>query len=112
MDSRKIASSLFFTLGIVVSISLLWKQTLLLSLTLLILAVLKHRISPINNELLWFLIIAVWGTFSEILIMKFGNRPWVYAEPIILDIALWTPLLWGLAAIIFITLHQGLFKSK
>ena len=64
----------------------------------------------VEDELVWFVLIAVWGTIAEVLIMYFGDRPWVYSEPIFLDIAIWTPLLWGFAATIFITLYQGVFK--
>jgi len=112
MDLRKIIGAAFFSLGVVVLVSLLWKQALFLSLTLILLAIFKHYVAPIKNEFAWFCVIAVWGTVSETLIMKFGGRPWVYAEPIFLDIAVWTPLLWGIAATIFITLYQGVFGSK
>jgi hypothetical protein len=112
VDSRKIAAAFMFTLAIVVFVSLLWKQPLLLSVVLISLSILKHYFSPIKNEFLWFILIAVWGTTAEILIMYFGSRPWVYAQPLVLDVALWTPLLWGSAATIFITLHEGIFKKK
>ena len=111
MNFRKIIIAFISTLAIVVSVSLLWKQALLLSIALIIVAVLKHYLSPIEGGLLWFVFIAIWGTTAEILIMYFGKKPWVYAQPIILDIAICTPLLWGSAATIFVTLHEGIFKK-
>lgn len=112
MDFRKIFSAVFFTLGIIGLVSLLWKQALVLSLALILLAIFKHYVAPIKNEHVWFALIAVWGTVSEILIMKYGGRPWVYTEPISLNIAVWTPLLWGIGATILITLYQGVFEPK
>ena len=112
MNYRKIVSAFLSSSAIIVLVILLWKQTFVLALALIILALIKHYFSPIKHEFIWFVTIAIWGTSAEILIMNLGKEPWVYAEPIFLNIALWTPLLWGLAATTFITLHEGLFKSK
>ena len=112
MNRRKVGIAIFFSLTVVVSVSLLWEQAVLLSFTLITLAALKNYCAPFKNELRWFILIAVWGTLAEVLIMYFGGEPWVYSKPILLNIAMWTPLLWGFAATIFITLYEGVFAQK
>jgi hypothetical protein len=106
MNIRKIfISSLFILIGIVV-VSVLWKNTLTLSVLLLVIAYVKNQIIPIKKAAVFFIIGGLLGTFGESVIMLSG--PWSYSFRSIINFPLWLPFLWGLVATIGISIYEGI----
>jgi hypothetical protein len=112
MNCKKITVAIVFVILAIITTALFWKQQILLSCFLIILALLKHVFAPIKRGPLWFFLVGILGTTTESLIMFLGNNPWSYADPLLINIPLWLIPLWGLAGIIFITLHEGMFQTK
>ena len=78
-------------------VSLLWRDIVLLTSSLLILAIFSLRYFHKKNDVIIFFIGAVIGTGTELVCIYFGA--WKYMNPTYL-IPLWLPVLWGLAAIV------------
>ncbi len=57
-----------------------------------------------------FFFCAVVGSISEIVAIATGA--WQYANPQLLGIPIWLPLVWGSAAVLFIQLSEQLSGSK
>lgn len=106
MNFRKITFSLVVYLAAVLAVCRFWQQTPLLSLILLVLVFLKHKIFPAKRESLFFALVGVLGSTGEMLGISGGA--WSYAKPQLLNIPLWLPLLWGLAGMVGITFYEGL----
>jgi len=90
---------------------LLWKQPVLLSVLLLLIAYGKHKLYPIKSELLWFVLICIGGGLVEILLVNFGHA-WSYTQPQLYDIPIWMPIFWGLVGTTVIVMHEGLTKKR
>ena len=110
MNYKKIIFAIVFIIAGIIVTALFWRNTLLLSCLLIILAIVKHSVVPIKMELLWFVLVGILGTTTESLIMYLGGSPWSYASSSFFNFPFWLIFLWGLAGIIFITLHQGVSK--
>lgn len=89
---------------------LFWNYSFLLSVFLLILAYIKHRIIPIKKELEWFLLVSIGATLVEIMLVNVGHA-WKYAVSHIYGVPLWMILFWGLTATTIISLYQGLIDK-
>jgi hypothetical protein len=75
----------------------LWNDALLLTFSLLILAIFVLRHFHTKNDIITFIVVGIGGSFVESICIYFGA--WYYAKPLYL-IPLWLPFLWGLAGLI------------
>lgn len=96
----------------IITASVFWRTQFIFSAILIVLAIFKHFLIPIKQELLWFLIVGVLGTAGESLIMWLGGNPWVYTLPLVFNVPVWLILFWGLTGTVFISLREELLKSK
>lgn len=110
MNTRKILIALFITSLGITSVSLLWKLPLFLIIVLILLALLKHKLSLIKKELILYILSGIIATITESLIMSSGA--WFYQSPQIVNFPIWLPFLWGLAGTTGITLYEGLIGKK
>ena len=110
MDKQKLAFPLIFILITLITVSLFWKNSLLLSFLLILLAYLKHKLYPISKEFLCFVIAGLIGSLGESLVIFRGS--WSYTSPNFFNIPLWLPLLWGLAGTTGIVLYEALIRKK
>jgi len=112
MNSKKIIVSLIFIiLGILVT-AFFWRESILLSLLVIFLAYLKHKLCPLKKEFLWFILVAPLGATAEALMMYIGGNPWIYVNPSVFNIPLWLIPLWGYAGILFVTLYEGFTSAR
>lgn len=109
MRLRKIIVAAITIILAIIIVSLFWRTPLFLSFLLILIALIKHRASPIKKELLWFVISGILGTVGESLIML--SESWSYASPSIFNFPLWLPFLWGLAGTTAITIYTWLSRD-
>jgi hypothetical protein len=83
---------------IVASVSLLWRNNLLLFVVVLAECLVALALWHDRLDLSFFLIIAVLGSLAEAVFVHFGV--WYYANPTFLDIPLWFPLAFGTTGLI------------
>ncbi|OGM18940.1 hypothetical protein A2955_04430 [Candidatus Woesebacteria bacterium RIFCSPLOWO2_01_FULL_37_19] len=110
MNTRKILLTLTFVVLGILLVSFFWKNTFLLTLLIVGTTLLKHKILPINKELLWFIITAFLGSSGESIIMSSG--PWSYSLENVINFPLWLPFLWGFAGTLGISLYQGIIERR
>ena len=88
-------------------VSVFWKAPALL---LFVLAAIAASMIFIGEErkrdLVLFLLVSVWGAFSEAIAIHYGA--WSYPEPSIIGIPLWLPFVWGIAGIFIKRLYQAI----
>lgn len=89
---------------------LLRQQSVVLTVSLLFVAVVKHKIFPIKKEWLWFGFIGVCGGLTEIFLVNIGGA-WSYAEPDIFGVPLFMPLYWGIIGITLPVIYKA-FSDK
>ena len=108
-------NKLFITSGILILASLflllLWKNSILLSILLILLAYLKHKLFPIKKELFWFLIIAIGGAVVEIILVNIGQA-WNYATQHFFGIPIWMPLFWGVLGTTIVEVYGAFFGKR
>lgn len=109
MNFRKVIFSLATWSAAIATVFLLWENTFFLSIALIILAFLKHKLSPLKREFIWFILIGFLGSSAESIVIF--NGAWSYAQPQLINVPVWLPLLWGLAGTIGVTLYQGINES-
>ncbi len=81
--------------------------SLVLSLALVVLALIKHRLSPLKKELLWYGLVFFSAGLVEIALVNF-TEAWSYSSSFLLNIPLWAPLFWANVAITSIELYEWL----
>lgn len=112
MNVYKVAIAVGFVLATIAAVALFWKNALLVSSVLLSLAYLKHVAAPLRNEFAWYVVVGLVGAGTEDLMVFLGGNPWTYSGTLISNVPLWLPLLWGVAGITMITLHEGIYGSN
>ena len=108
--SRRFFIAVGMLLAAVASITFLWKQALLLSTVLIVLALVKRRFLPIAREFHWYAGLTIGGAIVEILMVNIGGA-WSYVTPQVLNIPLWMPLFWGLVGTISIVLYTEITRK-
>ena len=91
---------IFISLIAIFSISfvaLLWRDAVLLTISLLLLSIFALRHFHKKNDIITFLVGGVGGASAEAICIYFGA--WEYTNPTYL-IPLWLPILWGIAAMV------------
>lgn len=81
--------------------------SLALSLVLIVLALIKHHLSPLEKELLWYGVVFVGAGLVEIALVNFTGA-WSYTSSFVLNIPLWAPLFWANVAITSVELYEWL----
>lgn len=109
MNNRKLVISLAFIIAGIIAVSLLWKNAILLIFIVLILAVVKHILTPIKHEWFWFPIMGFIGAGGESIIMRLSGA-WAYTSTQLVNIPIWLPFLWGLAGTVAISLYESISK--
>ena len=108
--NRKLIVSMSMLLFSLLGELLLWNQSIVFSILLILLAYIKYRIYPIKKELLWYLLICVGGALVEIVLVNFGHG-WSYTNPHFFGIPVWIPLFWGFVGTTIIVIYDGLTKK-
>ena len=111
MNMYKVIIAVGFVLATIAAVALFWKNALIVSVVLLSLAYLKHIAAPLRNEFVWYVVVGLVGAGTEDLMVSLGGNPWTYSGPLISNVPLWLPLLWGVAGITMITLHEGIYGT-
>ena len=88
------------------SVTLLWRQNLLLFIVALVECVVALTLWHSRLEVSFFLVIAVLGSIAEAVFVRFGV--WIYANPTLLGVPLWFPLAFGTTGLIGARLAQTL----
>ncbi len=83
---------------LVASVSLLWRNNLLLFVVALVECLAGLALWHDRLDVSFFLIIAVLGSLAEAVFVRFGV--WYYANPSLLGIPLWFPLAFGTTGLI------------
>ena len=81
MNTKFISVSLGFIIVGLILVSFFWRQEMLLTILLVLMLIVKHKILPIKKEFTLFVIAGVSGTMVESLIMLAG--PWSLASVLI-----------------------------
>ncbi len=102
------AGILLFSIG---ALFFLWRQTWVLSILLIVVAYVKHRLYPITSELLWFALICVGGAIVEALLVNVGGA-WSYASSQLFNIPIWMPLFWGVVGTTIVVMYNGLAEGR
>lgn len=89
---------------LVASVSLLWRNNLLLFVVMLVECPLALVLWHNRLDVSFFLIIAVLGSLAEAVFVQFGV--WSYANPTFLGMPLWFPLAFGTTGLIGSRLAQ------
>ena len=109
--NRKLTVSSGIVLLCLLGELLLWKNVLVFSTCLILLAYLKHRLYPIKKELLWYVLICFGGATVEIILVNVG-RGWSYFHPDFLGVPFWIPLFWGLIGTTIIVIYDVLTQNR
>ncbi len=100
--SKKIEKELILEVilfsGGVASISLFYRNNLLLTLILLLAWMIGIKFWYKDHDIYFSLIGMVVGPLGEIVCVKFGA--WTYSNPTFLGIPIWLPLAWALAVVL------------
>ncbi|MGA9350730.1 MAG: hypothetical protein WBW48_18265 [Anaerolineae bacterium] len=83
---------------LVASVSLLWRNNLLLFVVVLVECLAALALWHDRLDLSFFLVIAVLGSLAEAVFVHFGV--WYYANPTFLGVPLWFPLAFGTTGLI------------
>jgi len=96
----KMIEEVFIALLVLFSVAftaLLWKDVIMLTVSLLILTIFTLRHFHQKNDFIIFLFGGFFGASTESVCIYFGA--WKYSNPTFL-IPLWLPILWGIAALV------------
>ena len=110
MNPKKLFISIVFIVAAIASVSLFWEKALILIIVILVLAIIKHKFTPIKHEIIWFIITGFIGAGGESIIMRLSGV-WTYTSPQLINIPYWLPFLWGFAGVVGISLYQSISKS-
>ena len=83
----------------VTAVSTLYRNNILLTSVMVAGWMVAIKFWHRKEDIHLFLIAAIAGAFAEVIAIKFGA--WKYANPTVLGVPIWLPLLWG-SAVIFI----------
>ena len=93
--SRKLFIPIMTIVLATTSVAFLLEYPLLLLSTLIIIQLIKHKLIPINKELLWFFIVGMGSVLGEIFLVNVTHA-WSYANPHLLGVPFYAPLYWGI----------------
>jgi uncharacterized membrane protein YoaT (DUF817 family) len=105
--NRKICASSGILLLTILATFFLAQYQILLSILILLIAYIKHRLYPIKKELTWFTLVTVSGAITEVLLVNSGSV-WTYSISQFYGIPVWIPLFWGTIATTIVVIYNGL----
>jgi hypothetical protein len=108
--NRKFIVSLSVIFLLVLLTFFLAAYPILLSILILLVGFVKHKIYPIKKEGLMFFLVAVGGGIVEIILVNSGSV-WTYSISQFYGIPIWIPFFWGIIATTIVTMYQGLNKK-
>lgn len=100
---------MFFT-ACVLFLILSWRNTLLATVLVLALFLIRDLFWHKKNDYGFFITGALLGTATEIICTQFGI--WVYSNPTFLNIPLWLPFAWGLAGLLIVRIAECITKGE
>lgn len=109
IEKEVILEIILFCTAIII-ISLLWSNNLLLTTVLVASLLVGMKVWYKKYDIHFFIIGAIVGPLAEIVCIYFGT--WTYANPSILGIPIWLPIVWGLATIIIKRIAETFIKIK
>lgn len=98
---------------ILFSVSLFWRNTLWLTLILIIISVAMIAIGKSKEDLFLYIICFFIGPLSEAIAISFGI--WAYTSPDIIGVPLWLTFVWGNAGVFIKRLYleiENLYGDK
>lgn len=95
----------------VLCVIFLWEQRFLLSMILILLFLVKHKISPIQKEYPLFFTIFVLSYLVEIMLVNIG-KAWEYSSYYFLNVPIWASLFWGIIGVSSLSVYNLIFKSS
>lgn len=104
---NKITGALIFAFIAVALTAYFWKNQVITTIFLVMLAFLKQKVFPVKKPLVWYLVTFFLGPITESLIMWLGSGPWIYVQHTVFNFPFWLPFLWGMAGLIAATLYEG-----
>lgn len=110
MNRKLLASSSILLLAFLCILVLLNNKEIL-SILLIFLAFVKHRLYPIKKEFLWYVLITFGGLAVEVILVNIGHG-WSYTKPDLFGIPIWIPFFWGLIGTTTIVLYDGMMSEK
>lgn len=97
------------TLACLSSVTILWREPALLTAFLLVIGACMVAVGHSwKRDAIFFVAGGLWGAFAEVIAMAFGSYPWFYAEPHLLGIPYYLPLIWGCAGIMLVRMAEGI----
>ena len=100
LNTRKIRnlflSTIIFLLWTLL-ICFLWRQPIILTFILIIICIIYFIFFRVKNDLIYFLIAAIFGPIGEAIVSASGL--WKYNGQTIFGIPYWLPLAWGITAV-------------
>lgn len=85
------------------SVAFLWKDNLILTIVLIVLAILMLLMNRSKQELKTFIFCAFFGAMAEAFAIIFGT--WTYGNPSLIGIPIWLIVLWGIASIFMVRIY-------
>ena len=109
IEKELIFDIILFSFGIAL-ISLFYKNNLLLTGLLSVGVLIGMKFWHKKHDIYFFAIGAIIGPVGEIIAIYFGA--WQYANPSLLGIPIWLPIVWGLAMILVKRLAEVFVKIE
>lgn len=94
----------------VLFVVLFWSKSLILIILLMLTLSLKHKISPIKNELLWFATILISSYLVEILLVNFTGA-WSYSNSYVFGVPVWASLFWAVIGVTSFSIFSLINKN-
>jgi len=104
---KKVSILLFFLLTSILSVLLFSQNSLLTSVLLLIIYLIKIKFYSFKHEIFWFIGLVVSSAIVEIVLVNFAHT-WVYLRPDILGIPFYPPIFWAQIINTIISLNKKL----
>lgn len=108
--NHKLSVSIGVLVTCVVALFFINRYPVLLSVVLLVLGYIKHRIYPIKKELMWYLLVCFVGLFVEILLVNYAHA-WSYTRPQFMGVPAYMPLFWGTIGTTIIVAYDGFMDN-
>ena len=86
--------------------SLLWSNTFLLTIVLLLIAIIMISIGNKKRDLILFVLGGFFGVIAEAIAI--ANGAWTYTKSDFMGIPLWLFFLWGMAALYLSKIYKGI----
>jgi len=93
-----------FAIVALLSVSLLWKESYILTVVLGITAMCMLLVNKSKHEIYLFFLSGMAGAFAEAIAISAGA--WTYTLPTLIGVPIWLPVLWGIAAVFIVRTYK------